>query len=128
MEEISVFDAQKFLQDNAKSSERMSPLKDGIYYAIKEYGEIVGIIGYKERDHTYKIDGHYVIKSYRKKGIGLFLFNYILNLLTLKPDNKDIIAFATEDSIHFYLNAGFTIQKQYKHTFLVKRTKNENIL
>lgn len=128
IEEISFYDAEAFLQANAKASEMMSPIKEGVYFAVKEDGKIIGTVGYREREHTYKIDGHYVLKEYRKKGIGGYLFNYVLQLLLLKTP-KDIVAYATNDSIGFYKRNGFTIQKAYKKSYLVvKRAKDENIL
>lgn len=114
---ISLETQVDFLRCNAVSNELMIIPKRGSFYGLYNGEELVGSIGYIKYSKHFKIDCHYIKREYRKQGWGETLFNFMFSQL----QSRDIIAYATEDSINFYLKNGFVIEKKYKRTYLVKR-------
>ena len=116
---ITLEEQIKFLKNNAKTKEMMIIPKKGTYWGLYHLDMLVGTIGFVETTNYHKIDCHYVLESFRKSGFGKILFDFVLSEI----GNKNIMAYATNDSIRFYKNNGFTILKEYSKTYKVWRER-----
>ncbi len=89
--------------------------RDGVIYVAQDNKKIVGSIAIRrENDNSARLRRMYVLKEYRKKGVGEKLFNKVI-MFSKKKNYKRIILTTypeMKDAIKFYEKNGFTKFKE----------------
>jgi hypothetical protein len=71
--------------------------------------KLVGIVSYVEHDEVIYLCHAYVNKKHRNKGIYKLLWNYRDSVLQNK--DKSLYAHCNVDSLKYFINNGFSIEK-----------------
>lgn len=79
------------------------------YYGCFIKGELVGIVSYVEQESVIYLCHAFVKEEYRSRGIYKMLWNY--RDAKLKDVQKTIYAHCNVDSLKYFINNGFYIEK-----------------
>ena len=79
------------------------------YYGCFIKDELVGIVSYLEHPAVIYLCHAYVKEEYREKGIYKLLWNYRDS--KIKDSNKTIYAHCNVDSLKYFINNGYSIEK-----------------
>jgi hypothetical protein len=79
------------------------------YYGCFIKEELVGIVSYLEHPAVIYLCHAYVREEYREKGIYKLLWNYRDS--KIKDSNKTIYAHCNVDSLKYFINNGYSIEK-----------------
>ena len=94
---------------------------DIIAYALGEIKQLEEKTSYNEiGERAFELDELYVASSYRNRGIGKRLFQYLESQLTVKVDLIGVIATSHQykDLLRFYIDE---LDLNFNHALLVKR-------
>ena len=83
--------------------------KYAVYYGCFIKDELVGIVSYIEHPSTIYLCHAYVKEDYRNKGIYKLLWNYRDS--KIKDLNKTLYAHCNVDSLKYFINNGYVIEK-----------------
>jgi predicted GNAT family acetyltransferase len=79
------------------------------YYGCFIKDELVGIVSYVEHPHVIYLCHAYVKDSFRNRGIYKLLWNYRDS--KIKETNKIVYAHCNVDSLKYFINNGYSIEK-----------------
>ena len=79
------------------------------YYGCFIKDELVGIVSYVEHPSVIYLCHAYVKEEHRNKGIYKLLWNYRDS--KIKESNKPVYAHCNVDSLKYFINNGYTIEK-----------------
>ena len=79
------------------------------YYGCFIKDELVGIVSYVEHPSVIYLCHAYVKEEHRNKGIYKLLWNYRDS--KIKEYNKPVYAHCNVDSLKYFINNGYTIEK-----------------
>jgi predicted GNAT family acetyltransferase len=104
-----VFPKSKIIEDNF--SEIKPDLLDeyAIYYGCFIMEELVGIVSFVEHQSVIYLCHDYVKEEHRNKGIYKMLWNYRDS--KIKESNKTIYAHCNVNSLKYFINNGYSIEK-----------------
>jgi predicted GNAT family acetyltransferase len=96
---------------NKEFSEIKPDLLDesAIYYGCFIKDELVGIVSYVEHPSVISLCHAYVKEEHREKGIYKLLWNYRDS--KIKESEKTIYAHCNVDSLKYFINNGYSIEK-----------------
>lgn len=101
-----------------------------ILLLYKKENKPIGYIFAKKKDAKYLLDGLYIDKNYRKKGIATKLINEIIKEIYLLGDYEIFINVLKENkvAVNLYKNIGFIVEQEDKLKFYMcyKKYKLEN--
>jgi predicted GNAT family acetyltransferase len=83
--------------------------KYATYYGCYIKNELVGIVSYVEHEAVIYLCHAYVKESYRNRGIYKLLWNYRDS--KIKETDKAIYAHCNVDSLKYFINNGYVIEK-----------------
>ena len=83
--------------------------KTATYYGCFIKNELVGIVSYVEHEHVIYLCHAYVKEEHREKGIYKLLWNYRDS--KIKESEKTIYAHCNVDSLKYFINNGYSIEK-----------------
>jgi hypothetical protein len=79
------------------------------YYGCFIKEELVGVVSYVEHPYVIYLCHAYVKEEYREKGIYKLLWNYRDS--KIKDSEKTIYAHCNVDSLKYFINNGYSIEK-----------------
>ena len=97
----------EFLKKNNANAERVEMTGATLWSVAVEEGKVIGVAGANIGKYADRIKGFFVIKEYRRKGIGTELLQDILG----HTKAKKITAFCTRDSENLFVKNGFAVTR-----------------
>ena len=97
----------EFLKKNNANAERVELTGATLWSVAVEEGKVIGVAGANIGKYADRIKGFFVIKEYRRKGIGTELLQDILG----HTKAKKITAFCTRDSENLFVKNGFAVTR-----------------
>lgn len=124
IKEISSKEHIDFLKRNKATKEQVSLNPKGKFYGYYIKDKIAGTISINETKNNIRVKGFYVLKSFRKTGIGTELLKHVLH------NNKEFSAYATERSYKIFKQERFetvSFNKNNNVRFMRRDTIWENL-
>lgn len=79
------------------------------YYGCFIKNELVGVVSYVEQEYVIYLCHAFVKEEWRNRGIYKLLWNYRDS--KIKDSDKSIYAHCNVDSLKYFINNGYTIEK-----------------
>ncbi len=79
------------------------------YYGCFIKNDLVGVVSYVEQEYVIYLCHAFVKEDFRNRGIYKLLWNYRDS--KIKDTNKTVYAHCNVDSLKYFINNGYTIEK-----------------